>query len=150
MYTRMVRKGVEQWMHDPRWTHFLTLCENRETTLSAAERHFRTFCACVDECFLGRRYSSKPDLRQLIVVFPEHLESNLHFHGMMEIKPSKRVPMSEVEAVLLSEWKKVVVSGSIDVQKIYDASGLARYMTKELKSQGSDYKMLMSNMYWPS
>ena len=75
------------------------------------------------------------------VTFIEHRMTEtkeLHAHGML-IKP-QYISMDQFISQLKGTWRGVWMSGLIDVVPLYDATGWARYISKELR--GYDYEAM--------
>lgn len=125
-------------------------------TLSGMKRDLDEFVKRLDRYCLGSRYNKMPaDIRCALICCPEHLESNLHCHGIL--RPG-RFPYGEDIRHYVAEctciWKKLQPSGSLDIQtagtgvtirhiRTHSVSATAsaervvRYITKELAEPGA-------------
>ena len=88
---------------------------------------------------LAKTQKSKMPLTN--VTFIEHRMTEtkeLHAHGML-IKP-QHISMDQFISQLKGTWRGVWMSGLIDVVPLYDATGWASYISKELR--GYDYEAM--------
>lgn len=73
----------------------------------------KEFHARVDRGVLGKYWHLKPyEERTLFIAFPEHLESNFHYHLLAKVPADKKI---EFLVQARKAWSNLVPSGSIQV-----------------------------------
>jgi hypothetical protein len=143
-----LREEAISWMSRDKWQYYLTLNLNRGLPRWKATNAFGEFCQRVDRQLLGPKYAKYPERRVLVWGIPEHIRSNIHFHGLMKI--DQIVEFSKLTSLVEESWKSVVSSGTTDLQKIYDLRPLVRYMTKEFVRPNHFERIVFSEDFWPS
>ena len=111
----------------PEWA--ITSIFNGPTSLASGQKALRGFHARLDRALLGRNWQRQPaEQRSFCIWQPEHIASNLHYHGCMRIPQGKEEKFLTIAQGI---WKKLVPSGAMDINPITDISGWAHYITKE-------------------
>ncbi len=107
---------------------FITLVFNRDVKLGPAARAVEEFCKRLERRAHGKRWLDYPAAERFkALAFPEHIESNLHFH--LAGHASKRicgVALDEAEDV----WRHLTKTGHADAQMVESQRAVARYITK--------------------
>jgi len=125
----LYRSALMEMIVDGEPDFFVTLAFNRDVTLEDAKADAHHLFARIDGVTIGRSWYKRPAMRASYIGLAENLDSNLHLHLAVRVHPSHHAVF---EATARALWPGCVRSGSIDVQSIYDASGLADYMTKQI------------------
>lgn len=123
------RSALMKMIVDGEPDFFVTLAFNRDVTLDDAKADAHHLFACIDGVTVGRSWLKQPAMRASYIGLAENLDSNLHLHLAVRVHPNHHAMF---EATARALWPACVRSGSIDVQSIYDATGLADYMTKQI------------------
>lgn len=123
------REAIQAFLTAQDWTWAVTAVFNRETSFAGGKRALEAFHARIDRAFLGRNWQRAPaERRSFAIWFPEHPQSNLHFHGLI------RVPTESAKRFLTvgpAAWAKLNPAGNLDAKPITDLSGWGGYVTKE-------------------
>jgi len=108
------RKGMVELLNQQDFDFFVTLNLNQpNTNIKSGNEKLKKFHAYLDRALLGKYWHRKPyDDRTLFLAFPEHIESNLHYHLMVKLMDGKKMDFI-VEAP--KAWEKVMPSGSIEI-----------------------------------
>ena len=124
-------QSLSQFLCNQHLTHFVTLVFNRyDMTLPSARRKLRHWHGHVDRALLGPNWSQKPSsARTLFYAFPEHIDTNLHFHLLARPAVSTRAVCFENAATVY--WSELVRGGSIDIAPITQINGVVHYATKD-------------------
>lgn len=97
-----------------------------------ARECLRRWDACVNRAINGPKWLRHYDERLMGVAFLEHPDTNCHWHIL--VRHPDNCTVEEFRREVQRAWHKVTPSGTIDVQHIHDASGIAEYVTKELNN----------------
>lgn len=124
------------------FSHVLTLCWNTDFLaaraglrgrLELARQDIRELMARVDRRLLGTRFHTKPrDQRTAGVFFFEHVDRNLHAHGLIRVKADRLLGLHRLfpdERGGL--WNHVVPAGSYRLEMIDDVATTVGYLLKE-------------------
>lgn len=125
----LYRSALMKMIVDSEPDFFVTLVFNRDVTLEDAKADAHHLFARIDRVTVGRSWHKRPEMRASYMGLAENLDSNLHLHLAVRVHPDRHAMF---EATARTLWLERVRSGSIDVQSIYDADGLADYMTKQI------------------
>jgi hypothetical protein len=147
-----LRDDFMKFFQEHNTTHFITLSFNREIAdLYGAGATIRKFHRFLDRLLLGNRFNKWPSYeRTLMFGIPErgglrgrkHVSSTpaasrncvqeLHYHLMVKVptNPRRGFDYATLQRAVHDIWKKLVPPGSVDVQEIYSAAGVADYVTK--------------------
>jgi hypothetical protein len=133
--TPAYRDGLREMIcsHDP--THFVTLAFNRDIQLEPAEKALRAFHARLDRAVLGPRLLNSGVKRSKYIALAENVDTNFHFHAAFIIAPDSS---SAYVHTMPGIWEKLMPGGSIDVQQVTFAGGLAGYITKQITPSSSE------------
>jgi hypothetical protein len=90
----------------------------------------------MNSAILGRHWAKRHSDRIWAFYFLEKLSSNPHWHGLIRFFPVDNYPQAEQERAFDSNalpiWKKLVPSGTVDVQPITVQRGVINYVGKML------------------
>lgn len=127
-HQRDLKQAMREFLASKKFTHCGTAVFNRETCLNAGLKKLRHWHALLDRALLGHRWAKAPlDKRTFFIAFPEHIDSNLHYHILIDAKVST---ITCFEQLAKKIWVDSVKSGSFDIQALYDDYGAALYATK--------------------
>ena len=114
---------------------FITLVFNRDVKLGAAARAVEEFCKRLERRAHGKRWLDYPTVERLkALAFPEHFDSNLHFH--LAGHASER--MCEVAVDEAGDvWRQLTKTGHADAQMVESQRAVARYITKSTRNTRS-------------
>ena len=144
-----IRKAVIELLCDMNLEYFLTANFNRDTNYEAARNTLKEWHARLDRALLGGSWSRKTwNERTQFVAFAEHFDSNLHWHLLLRLGGGADAKRFEAEADQC--WKKLVIGGSMDVQKLdtdEDKERTANYVTKDLWQQRAIESFVLSDEF---
>jgi hypothetical protein len=140
-----LRVEVAKWMQSQRHlTHHVTLATNWDNSVqrrASAPRfshdrvkidlacaNLRGWSARVDRELCGRNWLKRPDERLMGFAFLEHIETNIHWHGLLSLAPGK--DERKFREVSAAKWAKLVPGGDVEIQPIDRLAPLAWYDTK--------------------
>jgi len=92
---------IENWLYDRKPTHFLTFIYNRnfgsssgvEPLMEYSKQKLDKFCKYLNKKLLGKYwYRIDPQEHFFMVVFPQKIHSNFHFHGVGVVENTKLFP----------------------------------------------------------
>lgn len=129
---------MRRWLSEKHFTHFVTLAFNEpEVGKMRMRQSLKHWDACANRALLGKRWRKKVDERLNWIAIPEKQQANPHWHVLMQILPDQfeefeeREPYLGFEDVLSTLWRKIVPSGTVDVQLV-ESKGAHTYVTKQL------------------
>lgn len=126
---KRLRDTITGFVASQDWSWAVTAVFNRDTSPAGGRRALKAFHARIDRAFLGRNWQHAPaDRRSFALWFPEHVQSNLHFHGMI------RVPAEFADRFLTvgaGAWKDLAPAGNLLTKPITDLAYWGGYITKE-------------------
>lgn len=130
---KRLRKAYEEWLAKVDLDLFVTLSLSENIGLAQARQKIRRWLAYIDNHYIGRGWSKRPAReRTEAFIFPESIETNLHYHCLMRLPPRGQTESLDACAVELERlWKKIERRGTCRVSWVHDA-GAARYVTKQL------------------
>lgn len=126
------RPELARWIAGLGFNVGLTLNINREIGLMEARSHVAKLFVRVDRKLAGTKFNQRPDRRMRGVFFFEHVETNIHCHGLLTVpaeRHEKFMTMFPADG-RGGPWSKVCPSGSHCI-KIGNIEAAARYDTKE-------------------
>lgn len=151
-YNRTCRDAFAQWFDDPTFNVAVTLNFNSEAVdLPTARRAIANCFFRVDRKLLGTRFTGRRDARTMGVFAFEHLSTNLHAHGLLQVAPERIGRFADLfPPTQRGIWCSVWPSGSQWTTDAYDPAGFARYFTKELRADSDPNKLLFLSDYFPA
>jgi len=151
-----MRKAFVKMMEMLNPQYCLTLNLNRDfgdlkptARLRKAEKYFEKFCYYLDRRTIGSRCLKHEEQRAIIIVAPEHIETNFHYHGGVKFRGARRIETVEAREKVLSAWKDNIPSGTVMVETTWDKNGWSEYINKERCRPGWIEDVLISSVYWP-
>lgn len=126
------RPELAKWIGGLGFNVGLTLNFNRQTGLMAARKQVRDVFFRVERKLIGTKFNQRPERRTRGVFFFEHVETNIHCHGLLAI-PDERHDrfMSMFPADGRGgPWSEVCPSGTHCI-RVGNIEAAARYDTKE-------------------
>jgi hypothetical protein len=132
------------WLGNMSFNVGVHLFFNSDVTLSKARSTVKRCFRDVDRELVGTRFHKKPaSLRTTGVFFFEHLDTNLHAHGLLRVREDRLAQFEELfPATGRGLWTECWESGSQTTEMLYDAAGFADYITKEQKASAAPETML--------
>lgn len=136
---REFNKALIDFLVDFEGNFFVTFVYNRPIGYDIAITKVERFQAIVDRKILGSQWLKRRLLRTQFLALAENTSSNLHFHVLFKIPNEIPRFLERADAI----WDKLMPSGDLDIQEIYNAEDLAEYMSKQMHP-GRSYRL------WPS
>lgn len=128
---RQLQSAWRDFVADQTWNFWITLNFNREATFEGAKAKLIALDARLNRAILGSDWAKKPqDQRLRFVAFPEHPDSNFHYHVFM-FSPKT----DGLDALVTKHWEKLVPGGQAHVctpEQAEDWEVLSGYSTKAL------------------
>ena len=127
-----MRDAMVGWLQNEPFTFAFTANFNRPTNFVAAKKALDDWQRIVDRKVLGRKWNEATAEQRLFwVAFPEHPNSNLHYHMLV------RAPVNPLKAqrVATKAWELVVPSCNLWASALEDDDDISRfasYATKDL------------------
>lgn len=128
-------------------THFITFNFNRDTTKEGEFSKIDELAFRLDRKLIGKKMQKMKNLHSGFVLAFENLETNLHAHAAFSIVAGDDDKRRSALDSANDMWKKLVPSGSMDVQTVYDGSGMAKYLTKQIDQTQMD-NLYISERGW--
>jgi len=140
---------MNEFLEEFDWDYFVTLNFNFRSSVSEgrAREILKGLFARLDRTLLGRFWSKREDQRTFALVFPENVQTNLHFHALVRVDRVPQPTAMDFENALTSAWKGRVKSGTVDVQPVYDKGGAIRYSIKQLLREGHFERFFISTEF---
>jgi hypothetical protein len=142
-----LRSEIPPWLDQWRFTRFVTLAMNDSTmgdarlptSKVAYGRHrdlLREWDGRINHAILGRSWAKRHSDRIWAFYSLEKPRTNPHWHGLIRFFPVENMSFVEQERIFDENtgriWKKLVPSGSVDVQPITVQRGVVEYVSKML------------------
>tara|TARA_R110000782_G_scaffold40150_7_gene92811 strand:+ start:1438 stop:1935 length:498 start_codon:yes stop_codon:yes gene_type:complete len=128
------RSDLAAWLGRMDFNVGLTLNFNQPSSLSHARKKVGDLFFRVDRKLIGARFHRKPKLRTAGVFFFEHVDTNIHCHGLIRVRDEAMHAFKELfpddDCGL---WSNVCSSGSHHISAGADMETAAYYITKEQK-----------------
>ena len=143
------REHYASWLNDSSFNVAMTLNYNGAVSLGGAGGRIRTLFRDVDRVLLGSRFNKYKDARTEGLFFFEHVNSNIHAHGLLRVDPRRLERFAE----LFPEdgrglWSSVWHAGTQFTRPAHDPAGFAHYITKEqFASSASETMVILSSFY---
>ncbi|MAK61597.1 MAG: hypothetical protein CMK09_11505 [Ponticaulis sp.] len=128
---KQVELEFKKFLHDQPVSHFVTLVFNEDRSVSLAHRKLRDWHARVDRALLGPKWAKREKSdRTLFFAFPEHIQTNIHYHLL--VRPALTRTQIAFEEIAETAWNYLVPAGSIRVLPITRKRGVIDYVTKDI------------------
>lgn len=133
-----------KWLGGMDFNVAIHLFFNSDVSLPKAGRVVTQCFRDVDRKLLGTRFHKKPASRRTTgVILFEHLQTNLHAHGLLRVPTDRLAQFAELfPANGRGIWTDCWPSGSQTSAMLYDTAGFAHYITKEQKASAAPETML--------
>ena len=146
---KRIRSALREMIMEQGADYFVTAVFNSETNFGGAWNSLKDWHARIDRRLLGKHWQQKePDERTFFWAFPEHPDSNLHYHLMVKLSdPAKRM---EFEAIADTCWQGIVGSGDMKLEYLQTALDLVRtvnYSTKDQWRSDLNENYIISSMF---
>lgn len=140
-----VKSKLIDWLNDWQFSRFVTLTFNANAPQSRnkipntdqVRRTLRKWDAFMNHELIGRYWSERHADRMFNVYFPEKLDSNPHWHGLIRFMDAPGHSVSDQQLDFDTHanrlWTKLVPAGSVDVQTVRWQEGAAKYATKAIE-----------------
>lgn len=138
------QREYTSWLGSMDFNVAVHLFFNSNVTLTKAGGVVKECFRDVDRELFGTRFHKNPaSLRTTGVFMFEHLDTNLHAHGLIRVRSDRLAQFNE----LFPEsgrgiWTDCWVSGSQTTEMVYDTAGFANYISKEQKASSAPETML--------
>lgn len=127
---RLEREFIAFLLNQP-VSHFVTLVFNEPRALSLAHRKLRDWHARIDRALLGPKWAKRERSdRTLFFAFPEHIETNIHYHLL--VRPALTRTQFAFEDIAVTAWSDLVPAGDVTVFPITQKRGVVHYVTKDI------------------
>ncbi|HEU5047675.1 MAG TPA: hypothetical protein VFT64_07520 [Rickettsiales bacterium] len=144
-----LRGALTDWLASLPSDYYVTFNFNTHTTLASGRTTLKRFHAMLDRKLYGRHFNRmKPDERTLFIAFPEHVESNLHYHALLCSKHPDFTSTAE------KIWESILPSGSLHIIDLnakgaskFDLLNIAQYNTKELHRDSRYEDFIISSQF---
>jgi hypothetical protein len=151
-----IREGFIEMMATLKPDYCLSLNPNRDfgnitagARRAKGERYFKHFCQLLDRATIGSRYWKHQTRRAIVVVAPEHIDTNYHLHGYLKFRTARAIPVLEAKEVVCRKWKEVIPSGTALLEEPWHEEGWSQYISKEIGRTNWFGDVLISSLYWP-
>lgn len=144
-----IRDAWVRWIGDQEWDDYWTVNFNCRSSVLTAKKKLGDLCQRFDRHHIGRRYLKKSGARTLVIGFPEHVSSNIHFHCLVRHNLKCDLTYKTKQSLLEYWWKGLLPSGTVHCQAAYDPEGAARYSTKEYFRADRFHDAFLSSDFWP-
>lgn len=133
------RAALIRWIADFKPSLYVTFVFNSQISLSSAKDRLDAFQARMDRALIGPKWLDKPEERIRFIGFVEKADTNIHIHAVFDL-PTKQDHAFVAAAPTI--WKKLAPAGNLDIQMVTYAEGVADYITKEIRPEGSERMLL--------
>ena len=149
-FNRQCRSAYARWMDDPSLNVAMTLNFNSEISLENARKAIGRCFRDVDRRLLGTKFTKWRHERITGIFAFEHLQSNLHAHGLLRVKPGRITRFAEMfPDTQRGIWTEVWAPGSQFTTYAYDPAGFAFYFTKEQRASSLPETTLFLEEFFP-
>jgi hypothetical protein len=151
-FNRQRRGEYARWFNDPAFNVAMTLNFNSPVSLVLARKAVGDLFFHVDRKLIRtRRFTKMRDERTRGVFAFEHLRTNLHAHGLLQVKPERLEQLGVMFPVTQrGTWCDVWPSGSQWTTLAHDPGGFAYYFTKEQWASSDPETMLFLDQFFPT
>ena len=146
-----IKDGLITLAQSLRPTHKVDLIFNADISLRSACRKIKHFDTQVHRKLVGKYFYKKPaDQRIISICFPEHIDSNLHYHGVFRV-PEQFHDKFQITAILA--WLRVCQSGHLTISGLQNPSDIhqaTNYCLKEIYKIQNYEHFVLSSEFWSS
>lgn len=141
------RDELPAWLDRWPFTRFVTLAFNDPNIAARGigsrrphpllRERLRKWDAFLNRALVGHYWMKRPEDRMFAFYSLEKATVNPHWHGLVRFfEGGGRHTIAEQEAIFdkvaEANWRKLVPSGTVDVQPVHSQTGVARYIAKTL------------------
>lgn len=152
--SRQIRRALVRLSLHLNPSHFLTPALNRTERPDVAARMLKELYAAIDRKLFGKNFYKLNSIQRTISInFPEHMESNYHFHSFIHVPKSKRVKFQFYSKYFEAAWRDISKSGNLKIIPIYtlkDACRAVNYSLKENFKFQNYENFIVSSEFWNS
>lgn len=152
--SRQIRRALVRLSLHLNPSYFLTPALNRTERPDVAARMLKELHATIDKKLFGKNfYKLKPNQRTISINFPEHMESNYHFHSFIHVPEAKRVKFQLYSKYFETVWREISKSGNLKILPISttkDACRAINYSLKESFKFQNYENFIISSEFWNS
>lgn len=123
---------------------------NSASRLNLARRQVGELFGRVDRKLLGTRFNKKPHLRTHGVFFFEHVDTNIHAHGLIDVRGDRVTDFKDIMLEPPNIWMTVCSSGSYWIDDLTNIRAAAYYDTKEQKPWSDPQTTLWLEEFFPT
>jgi hypothetical protein len=133
-----IKEEIPRWLDQWKFTRFVTLATNdpgQAGRIDALRRLLRKWDAAINHAILGREWAVRDADRIFAFYALEKPRSNPHWHGLIRFfgaEDERRRQEEVFDRVAERHWQRLIPSGTVDIQPIYNQSGVAEYVAKTL------------------
>lgn len=152
---RALEKEVRDFIASRRWDWFVTLASNHaDISYAGMREHLKRWDARTNRALNQKNWARRPDERIYWIAFVEKIETNIHWHLLVQVDPAIGATARQERTERFSEyaeaaWMKLMPRGSFDCRAI-DSEGVFDYIAKELRLQDRWQKAVLSREFQKS
>jgi hypothetical protein len=141
------QRSMQRWLSAMGWNYFVTFNFNTHTTLESGRTTMKRFHAKLDRTLYGRNFNTLTvHERTAFIAFPEHVDSNLHYHAMLHTRNP------DFSSTALKSWSSIIPSGTLHIVNLKESGttdhiNISRYITKELLKTGRNESFIISGEF---
>jgi hypothetical protein len=133
-----VRSEFEDFLSKWTWCRFVTLSTN-DPTIGAekAIERLRKWDAFVNRELVGKDWARRPEDRMWSFYFLEKADAHAHWHGVVRFMSWAPWHQERFDNYASQAWKKLMPSGSSDIQPVSEQSEVVKYVAKSVANSVS-------------
>jgi hypothetical protein len=125
-----LRKAYIDWLLSLEPTYFVTFNFGYKVSAATANYAIKGLCGQIERLALGRNYTKHRGSHRLVAVgFPEHPDSNPHWHAVVRASEDMALPLDWCGPVI---WAELQPRGQLCAEPIEDRQKVISYSTKRL------------------
>lgn len=146
------KNALVDFIVDQKFDIYLTLNWNKLAPLGGAREQLRNLFFRIDKKILGPRFNKmKASRRTRGVFFFEHVDANIHCHGLLSVDDGNASKFMELfPSDRGGIWNSVCASGSYWLKKSDNSIILAKYITKEVHINSDVKKTVWLDEFHPA
>ena len=148
-YSAVSARYRNEWityLSNEQWDFWITLNFNQQRSFTTASAALMKFEARLNRSILGKNWRKKPmDQRVQFIAFPEHPETNFHYHVFIRTPKAERF-----EALATKHWRTLVPGGQAHVKTVEGDENwkeVSGYSTKDQYQAQLMENMVLSGQY---
>lgn len=132
----LVKESYKAWIAEFGMTHTLTFNFANQVGPKEARYKMKGFCGRIERAALGRYYYRRNEPRLGVVGFPEHMDSNPHWHCVVR---AEGMLYHAIEVCSGPIWEKIAPGANIDFAHPRCIPAIQKYFLKDfLKDEASE------------